>query len=141
MRGWNRKSLALCLAAVLACVSSAAFASAAVVFQGRIYDVFAITPSSTVPLYSTNDLIFLQDLTGNKFLVIPTDVTLRGDYDIALQRFFILDGVNPGNVVSFNRINGALLDLNAQFIKTIQQDTTGAIDTYLQPLQITETAR
>ena len=111
-------------------------APAAVQFQGRVYDVTPIFPSANVPLYSTNDLIFLQDGSGNKFLVIPTDATLRGDYDVVNQRFFIL---SSGNVISFNRIDGALLNLNAQFIQPISQDSLTPIDTYLQPLSIAET--
>jgi hypothetical protein len=139
MRGSLTLAKLTCAALLaLACAASSAFASAAVQFQGRVYDVTAILPDVNVPLYSTNDLIFLQDISGNKFLVIPTNVALRGDFDILNQRFYVL---NNFNVNSFNRIDAAVLDLNAQFIKTIQQDSVTPIDTYLQPLQISETAQ
>jgi PKD repeat protein len=119
---------------------SGAQAANVVQFQGRTYVISVISPAPGVPLYSTNDLIFVQDLAGHKFLCIPSNVALRGDYDISLQRFFIIDpSTASGNIISFNRIDGTLIDLNGNFINTIVQDVTPPIDTYAKPVAISET--
>src|SRR5262249_10687979 len=113
-------------------------ATAAVQFQGKVYDVAVILPSATTPAYANNDLIFLQDASGNKFLIIPTNTSTRGDFDQVNQRFYILQNQD---VVSFNRIDASVLDLQGNFIRLINQDITPPVETYLSPLSITETAQ
>jgi hypothetical protein len=138
-----RRAISLLVLAAC-CTTSAVFgASQVVAFQGKLYDVTFLTPDNNVT-FNTNDLIFLQDASGNKFLVIPTDQSQRGDFDIATQRFFVLVGTgapNTFNIESFNRINGTVIDLNAHFINIISQDITPAIDVYQEPFTITETAQ
>jgi PKD repeat protein len=112
------------MAALLCAVAFSGAQAATVQFQGRTYVISIISPAPGVPLYSTNDLMFVQDQSGAKFLCIPSDVNLRGDFDISQQKFFVLDQTQtpPTNVVSFNQINGTLIDLNGNFIKTLIQD-------------------
>ena len=139
-----RRALTLLVLAACCITTGAVFgASQAVTFQGKTYDVTFLTPDVNVPSYNSNDLIFLQDSSNNKFLVIPTDQSLRGDYDIVRQRFYILVNAGPNNfnIEAFNRINGTVLDLNAHLINTITQDITPPIEVYQQPILISETAQ
>lgn len=136
------RKLSLCLSVLVCCaaISSAHAATNTVQFQGKTYVISIISPAPVTPLYSTNDLIFVQDLSGHKFLCIPTDVNLRGDYDIPAQKFFVLDQTtgSVGDIISFNRIAGTILDLNGNVINFTSQDLV-PIDRYSKPIAIPET--
>ncbi len=131
-------ALLLCLSAV----GRSAFAAAtqAVAFQGKVYDVTFLTPDVKVPLFGTNDLIFYQDISGNRYLMLPTDQNLRGDYDINAQRFYILQqqSLNNFNINSYDRIDATVMDLNAQFINSTTLSPLTPYTTYATPIPVNE---
>src|SRR5476651_2322967 len=77
-RNFRQCNLLICACCLFISIASSSLFAATVLFQGKTYDVGVITPSATTPAFSNNDLIFLQDTGGNKFLVIPGDTTIRG---------------------------------------------------------------
>jgi PKD repeat protein len=128
-----------CLA-LAALFAISACQAATINFQGRSYNVTVVALPVTVPVSGVCDLIFVQVPTGEKFLMIPSDATARGDFDIdaAKQRFYMLDR-NTGNVVSFTSIDGTLINLDGTFFSTTVQNPgfgQNPLETITRPLII-----
>jgi len=77
-------------------------------FQGRTYRV-AIVALGTGNITVTGDLIFVRQ-GDSKFLATPNDFNQHGDFDIASQRYLMLDR-STGAVNIYSSINAALIDL------------------------------
>ena len=135
-----RRATVFPMLALLFSATAAYGASQAVAFQGKVYDVTFLTPGTGVPAFGTNDLIFYQDLSGNKFLMLPTDQNLRGDFDINAQRFYLLQQQSLNNfaINSFDRIDATVMDLNAQFVNTTSLSPATPYTTYFTPIPVNE---
>ena len=114
-------------------------------FQGRTYSV-TISLFGTGNITTNGDLIFVQQ--GNsKFLATPNDATFHGDFDIANQRYYMLNRTT-GNVNSFTSIDAALIDITTlnDINDTTQNPaadfngTTTPLESFNKPLAIPSTS-
>jgi PKD repeat protein len=112
-------------------------------FQGRSYAISIVTLADNVPLSGASDLILITAQTGEKYLTLPTNGALRGDYDSSdgVNRYYVLNRFD-GSVSSFATIDAALIKLDGTlFSTTIQNPVAGdlPLETFSKPITIPNT--
>ena len=112
--------------------ASAASAATVVNFQGRNYIVSTIAVAA-VASSGAADMMFVN-LSGQPFLTLPTDPTLRGDFDNNNAEFLVLDSALSGNINVYSRVNGNLINLNGTLGATMNQSPDLPITTISKPL-------
>jgi PKD repeat protein len=119
---------------------------ATVSFQGQTYTVTTVALGGSVPVAGTSDLILVSQ-NNTKLLMLPTDGTLRGDFDpgttaAPVQRFYVLNRTS-GQIEAFASLDGTLINLDGTFFSTTTQSPaigSTPLETISRPLIIPSTA-